>query len=114
MSPEPAGTLQATSVDDSKNVGSSGRNNVKLAKSNFTKPVRGVEETSFLTPNSRQAFIQLRQAFTKAPILLYFDPKRHIRIITDASSYAIGVVLSLMTSEKGQWHLVIYYLRKMY
>ena len=68
-SPQPAGALLATVVDDSEVVGSSGGNEGKLAKSDFTKPVRRVEELSFLTPDARQAFTQLRQAFTKAPIL---------------------------------------------
>ena len=68
-SPQPAGALLATVVDDSEVVGSSGGNEGKLAKSDFTKPVRRVEEPSFLTPDARQAFTQLRQAFTKAPIL---------------------------------------------
>ena len=42
-SPKLAGTLPATSVDDSKVVGSSDGNNEKLAKSDFTKPVRRAE-----------------------------------------------------------------------
>ena len=50
--------------------------------------------TSYLTPDARQAFIQLRQAFTKARILQYFDLEYHIRIETDISSYAIGWILS--------------------
>ena len=50
--------------------------------------------TGYLTPKARKAFIQLRQAFTKAPILRHFDPECHIRIQTDASGYAIGGVLS--------------------
>ena len=53
--------------------------------------------TSYLTPDARQAFTQLRQAFTKAPILQHFDPKCHIRIETDTSAYAIGDVLSQLT-----------------
>ena len=112
-SPQPADALPATGVDDSEVIRSSGRNEEKLAKSDFTKPVRRVEEPSFLTPDARQAFTQLRQAFTEAPILRHFDPERHIRIETDASGYAIGGVLSQMTSEIGQWHPVAYYLRKM-
>ena len=48
----------------------------------------------YLTPNAKQAFTQLRQAFTKALILRHFDPECHIRIETDASGYAIGGVLS--------------------
>ena len=100
-SPQPAGALPATAVDDSEVVGSSGGNEGKSAKSDFTKPVRRVEEPSFLTPNTRQAFTQLRQAFTEAPIFQHFDPERYIRIKTDASGYAIGGVLSQMTLESG-------------
>ena len=55
-SPQPAGALPATAVDDSEVVGSSGRNERKSAKSDFTKPVRGAEEPSFLTPDARRAF----------------------------------------------------------
>ena len=112
-SPQPADALPATAVDDSEVVGSSGGNEGKSAKSDFTKPVRGAEEPSFLTPDARRAFTQLRQAFTEAPILRHFNPERHIRIETDASGYAIGGVLSQMMSETGQWHLVAYYSRKM-
>ena len=68
-SPQPAVALAATAVDDSEVVGSSGRNEGKSAKSDFTKPMRGAEELSFLTPDARRAFTQLRQAFTEAPIL---------------------------------------------
>ena len=73
----------------------------------------GAEEPSFLTLNARQAFTQLRQAFTEASILRHFDPERHIQIETDASSYAISGVLSQMISEMGQWHPVAYYSWKM-
>ena len=34
--------------------------------------------TSYLTPNSKQAFTQLRQAFTKVLILQYFNSRCHI------------------------------------
>ena len=52
-SSEPADASLTTSVDNSKLLGSSGGNNEKLAKSNFTKPIHRVEEPSFLTPNTR-------------------------------------------------------------
>ena len=100
-SPQPAGALLVTAVDNSKVVRSSSGNEGKSAKSDFTKPVRGVEEPSFLTPDAKWVFTQLRQAFTKAPILQHFDPKRHIRIKTDSSGYTIGGVLSHRTSETG-------------
>ena len=55
-----ANALLATGVDDNEVVGSSGRNNGKLAKSDFIKPMRKVEEPSFLTLDTRKAFIQLK------------------------------------------------------
>ena len=55
-------------------------------------------EPSFLTPKARSAFNRLRLAFTKAPILRHFDPECHIWIETDALGYAIGGVLSQLTS----------------
>ena len=68
----------------------------------------------YLTPDAKRAFTQLRQAFTKAPILRHFDPECHIRIETNASSYAIGGVLSQLTLDNlGQWYLVAFYLQKM-
>ena len=78
----------------------------------------------FLTPDARTAFNRLRLAFTEAPILRHFDPECHIRIETDASGYAIGGVLSQLTSgtspdgvviktDLGQWHPVAFFLRKM-
>ena len=70
--------------------------------------------TDLLTPGAKRAFTQLRQAFTKAPILQHFDLECHIRIETDVLSYAIGGVLSQLTPNNlGQWHLVAFYLQKM-
>ena len=60
MSRQLAGTLPVTSVNDSKVVRSSDRNDKKLAKSNFTKPVHRAEEPSFFAPNARLTLIQLR------------------------------------------------------
>ena len=56
----------------------------------------------------------MRQAFFKALILHHFDPERHIRIETDVSGYAIGGVLSQLTSDdSGRWHPVAFFSRKM-
>ena len=66
----------------------------------------------YLTPNARRVFTQLRQAFTKAPILRHFDLECHIRIETDASGYGIGGVLSQLT-DSGQCHPLAYYSQKM-
>ena len=85
-------------------VGEKGRN---LSKSKKT-------ESGFLTSGARKAFTKLRQAFIKAPILHHFDPERHIWVETNASGYAIGGVLSQLTSDdSGRWHLVAFFSRKM-
>ena len=52
MSAQPANALPATGINNSKVVESSGRNDRKSAKSDFTKSVRGVKEPSFLSLNS--------------------------------------------------------------
>ena len=51
-------------------------------------------ELIFLILYVKEAFNQLRQAFTKALILWHFDPEYHIQIKTDASGYAIWKILS--------------------
>ena len=62
---------------------------------------------SFLTPKARAAFNRLRLAFTKAPILRYFDPEYHIWIKTNALGYAIGGVLSQLASGSNPDGVVI-------
>ena len=95
-------------ADDDEVVGGGGKaEDQNLSKSKKLKNVKsGVQtrlgatgEPTFLTPDAREAFNQLRQAFTEAPILRHFDPECHIRIETDASGYAIGGVLSQLTSD---------------
>ena len=71
----------------------------KLSKSGNSTNFDDTEDgQKFLTPDARTAFKRLRLAFTEAPILWHFDPECHIRIETDASGYAIGGVLSQLTS----------------
>ena len=67
---------------------------------------------AFLNADTRQTFTQLRQAFTKASISSHFDSKHHIRIDIDGSDYAIGGVLSQLTSNFGQWNPVAYFPQK--
>ena len=73
MSPHQTSTLLVNGIDDSKFVDSSGGNNRKLAKSDFTKPVQEAEVPSFLTLDARQTFTQLTQADTEASIFRHFD-----------------------------------------
>ena len=80
---------------------------VKFKNHDFFKSRPEKAETGFFTTEARLAFTQLRQAFVKAPILYYFDPKSHIWIETDALGYAIGGVLSQLSSRARSDGVVI-------
>ena len=71
---------------------------VKSKNHDFPKSRPGEARMSFFIPKARLAFTQLRQVFVKAPILHHFDPESYIRIETDTSGYAIGGVLSQLSS----------------
>ena len=68
--------------------------------------------SNYLTPDAKKAFDQLRQAFTEALILQHFDLEKYIQVEIDAFGHAIGRVLSQLTNDSGQWHLLAYLLRK--
>ena len=85
----------------------------KRGVGNTKKGVKAAKDSDYLTTAAKKAFNHLRHAFTQAAIFQHFDLKWHIRIETDTSGYAIGEVLSqLILNELGQWHPVVYYLRK--
>ena len=91
-------------------IGKKGQKTSKSKKLSKSKMVR----LDFLTLEAKLAFIKLRQAFFKAPILYHFDLERHIQIETDLSGYAIGGVLSqLISDDSSRWHLMAFFSRKM-
>ena len=86
-------------------------NHVSNAVSNFvSNSTKNV--TNYLTSDAKTAFNQLRQAFTKAPILQHFDPKQYIHIKIDTFGQTIGQVLSQLTNDLCQWHPLVYFLQK--
>ena len=91
-----------------------GRKGRKTSKSKNLSKSKKTVGSDFLTPGAKLVFTKLRQAFLKTPILYHFDPERHIRIGTDISGYAIGGVLSQLTSDDlGRWHPLAFFSRKM-
>ena len=67
--------------NDNEAVGGGGDRNLskskrsKNAKFGNQTRIRDMEEPKFLTSEAKEAFNPLRQAFTKAPIIWYFDPE---------------------------------------
>lgn len=74
---------------------------------------KAANNSSFLTHEAKLAFLQLKQAFTKAPISYHFDPKRSIQIETNTSIYTIGSILSKVISESNQWYPIAFFFKKM-
>jgi transposase InsO family protein len=61
---------------------------------------------------ARQAFSQLKTAFTTAPVLAHFHPDRPSTIETDASDFAIAAVISQPAAD-GVLHPIAFYSRKL-
>src|SRR5882724_6771696 len=52
-------------------------------------------------PDHTKAFETLKTAFTQAPILAHFNPDNPIVVETDASDYAITVIISQISLDNG-------------
>jgi len=63
------------------------------------------------TKEAEEAFRELKNRFTSAPILAHFDAQKPVIIETDASDFAIGAVLS-QRDIKGRLHPVAFHSRK--
>ena len=91
-----SGKSKSEKMSKSWNLAKSGK---KLLKSrNLTNSDATEDGPKFLTSNARTAFNCLRLTFTKALILWHFYPECHIWIETNVLGYAIGEVLSQLTS----------------
>ena len=97
---------------------------VKSKNHNFPKSKTKKTKTGFFILKARLTFTQLRQAFVEASILHHFNLESHIWIEIDESGYAIGGVLSQLSSgtrpdgvvtkaDLSQWHPVAFFSREM-
>ena len=61
------------------------------------------------TPEARASFsLNLRKAFTSAPLLRHFDPLLLICMETEASGFAISTMILQANLETGHWHAVAF------
>jgi hypothetical protein len=68
-----------------------------------------------LDDEAAEAFRTLCAAFTRAPVLVHYDPAAPIKVETDASNFACSGILSQLQSirdENPQWHPVAFWSRK--
>ena len=73
----------------------------KKSKETFTGPANA----------AKQAFNDLKLAFTMAPVLQHFNPSLPSMLVTDASDYAFASIL-LQPDKENLLHPVAYYSRK--
>ena len=64
------------------------------------------------TPEAQTYFLNLRKAFTTAPLLRHFDLLLLIWMEIDASDFAISAIISQAHPETGHWHLVAFWSQK--
>ena len=69
---------------------------------NTGKLPKVTNNSNFLTLEAKLVFLYLRQVFTKALILYYFDLERYIRIKTDAYDYLIGGIFCQLIHKSSQ------------
>ena len=87
-----------------------GKKGQKTSKSKNLSKSKKTVKSDFLIPKARLMFIELRQAFIKAPIFHHFDPEYHIQIKTNVLGYSINRVLSQLTSDDlDQWHPIAFF-----
>ena len=89
-----SGKSKGQNLSKSQKLAKSGKYLLKSRNSSNFGTIDG--GPSFLTPSARETFNHLWLAFNKTPIFWHFDPECHIWIETDASSYVISDVLSLL------------------
>ena len=70
-------------------------------------------ETWVWSPECQRAFDSLKKAFTTAPILSHWIPGAQLIVETDASDYAIGAILSLISPDDGEVHPIAFHSRTM-
>lgn len=87
------------------------RNFAEIAKP--LTPLTGKPSDFRWTIEAQQSFETLREALTKAPILVHYNPDAEHELRTDASSYAIGAILYQRHERPEQTGAVLYYSKTM-
>lgn len=72
-------------------------------------PLMGKPSEFYWNSETQQAFDKLKEALTKTPVLVHFNPEAEHELRTDASSFAIGAVLYQKHKLLHQTGVVLYY-----
>jgi RNase H-like domain found in reverse transcriptase len=61
------------------------------------------------TDECRSAFETLKKAFTMTPILSFWIPESQLVLETDTSDYALAVILSIVSPDNREIHLITFH-----
>jgi transposase InsO family protein len=79
----------------------------------FKGSSKGVQHAPWQWPvEAQRAFDAVKDSFGRAPLLRHFDPRKGVRVETDASAFAIAAILS-QQDDAGVWHPVAFYSKKL-
>jgi hypothetical protein len=76
----------------------------------LTESTKGDEKGWHWTPKIEKSFEGLKEQFTTASILPYFNPTKECIVETDASDFALGAILS-QKNEEGRLHPIAFHPR---
>jgi hypothetical protein len=77
----------------------------------LTESTKGDKKDWEWPPDIENAFVDLKERFTIAPILTHYSPEHQCIIETDASDFALGAVISQKSSD-DKLHPIAYHSRK--
>ncbi|KAI2647957.1 Transposon Tf2-9 polyprotein [Labeo rohita] len=87
--------------------------NFSLLTTPRTALLKGTKKTLQWNSNAREAFHNLKQAFTSSPVLQHPDPNKPFVVEVDAADTGVGAVLSQWSGEPLALHPCAYYSKKL-
>ena len=77
----------------------------------ITAPLRAltVKHAKFMwKAEHREAWLQLKEALTSAPVIVYFDPNRKSKVIPDVSPAGLSAILAQEVPGTNDWKVIAY------
>ncbi len=87
--------------------------NYSTLTSPLTNLLRNKPKSLSWSPAAEEAFEKLKEAFTRAPILLHPDPERPFIVEVDASTTGVGAILSQQQGNPAKLHPCAFFSHKL-
>ncbi len=87
--------------------------NYSTLTSPLTNLLRNKPKSLSWSPAAEEAFEKLKEAFTRAPILVHPDPERPFIVEVDASTTGVGAILSQQLGNPAKLHTCAFFSHKL-